>query len=1625
MALTLLLAVLTTTAWALDQDPDDGYYLISSAQDRLDFANGINDGTIAAATNVKLMADITATTMIGSFSGNFNTSKLYSGIFDGNHHTIAANINNSSANYVALISCIRNATIMDLTVTGSISGGQHCSGLVSVADGTNTISNVSISATITGSNSHCAGVLGHSYSSVTTINDCIFTGTINGRSSGSTIGVFNGWSNSTGVSINNCVEAGTYTNNSNFNPIAFSGLISYSHNSFITPAKNSNYVYGTQMSTSIPDNDVYGQLTIAGNTYYIPTVVSGIGEIYELIDDPITLEPIVTYIGNFLTKGTDYTVSYSNNDAVGIATVTITGAGEFSGEKNINFIIYSSDYALIGTAEQLKNFATLVNSGVTNAKGKLIADIDLAGDDDNQWTPIGTDANKYNGTFDGQGFTIKNLYYKQQVEGVGLFGFANSGAYIKNVRVEGTVDNSTNGAGAGNGGTQTCAGGIIGKSYEATVLNCSFSGNVISYSNVGGLVGWGTATIVNCYNEGTVMFHSTANQTGGGVHGYGGSPQLKSCYNVGSVINNGSASFAIGSLSVSGSVSNSYSRSGCVQNGSGASWINAGITGTVMSLEDMKSEAFVTTLNTNIASLRTTYPDISEWTQDPITNQPVLKIFSSLTQDENGYYLLGSVQDWKNFAELVNTTPTANAKMTADIDLGDDQTMLGSFATPYAGIFDGQGHTLTIHYNTSGMTIESGQGYLGAAPFRDINGATIRNLHTAGTVTADKIGATGMVGWAYGACVIERCCVSVNITATAGDTFSGFVFRQDGTSLQINDCIFNGSIMPSEKHDHGGFVGHAYNGQTTVDNCLMLANCNFNGTSCYVFVRTVGNHNGTFTINNSYYQTFNGTPQGTQATIQQLADGTTATYLQADRTEEIWVQDPVTNQPMLALFANTISFNGDGSEDNPFIITTTAELDYLAFLVNGVTSFYGKYFKLGNDIEYNPNVLTIDNNGDGVNDSNYTPIGNGFYIGNNGSYPFEIYSFQGHFDGDGHTISGIRIYRDGNTDDDKFQGIFGFLSGYSRDDSFNTCVCNLTVTDTDITGFRNIGGVFGENDERVTIENCHVANNVVLHVIQPGSQCIGGIAGFNFGNVAHCSSAVTITVTSNASNDFNTNQFGGLVGANHGILANNLVIGATIPIANTYNTYYGTAGEKYGAILGWATDFSITRHNYYSACTVAGVPNATNVGCGDTFGAHDLNDNNGAVPGNVRTVAAPNVWISEDPENESIDGWAFIASPLTDDTDPESTSVENIFSATDYDLYRLNPSNTKWENWKVGDGNNAASGFSLENGRGYLYATQETDTIKFNGEADEFNLSDTTEVALSQGFNLVGNPFPRAAYINKPYYTLNADGSAVSTSTSTAYIPPCYGVVVDANEGETVTFTTTAPAQQNAVNNGNLQIAVSQVPELVEWPARDKGGVSTGSTTAALDNAIVSFNEGERLGKFYFGSQNANIYLPQNGKDYAIAYSDGHGEMPINVRANENGQYTITVNPENVEMAYLHLIDNMTGADVDLLQTPEYTFNAKVTDYESRFKLVFVAKDIDGPSTGSGTFAFIDASGNIIITADASDASLQVIDAMGRVLVCRDARRASAISTTGMAPGVYVLRLISGDNVRTQKIVVR
>ena len=183
------------------------------------------------------------------------------------------------------------------------------------------------------------------------------------------------------------------------------------------------------------------------------------------------------------------------------------------------------------------------------------------------------------------------------------------------------------------------------------------------------------------------------------------------------------------------------------------------------------------------------------------------------------------------------------------------------------------------------------------------------------------------------------------------------------------------------------------------------------------------------------------------------------------------------------------------------------------------------------------------------------------------------------------------------------------------------------------------------------------------------------------------------------------------------------------------------------------------------------------------------------------------------------------------------------------------------------------------------------------------------------------------------------------------------------------------------------------------------------------DNAIVRFGEGAMLRKLVLNPELSQLYVAQDGTDYAIVNAETEGEMPLNFRPMNNGSYTISVAAEGVEMNYLHLMDHKTGADVDLLQTPYYTFEAKTGDYESRFLLVFSV----GALTAEESFAYYNGS-QWVVNSD-GEATLQVIDMMGRVLSSQNVNGDAEVNIQ-RAAGVYLLRLMTGDDVKVQKIII-
>ena len=239
------------------------------------------------------------------------------------------------------------------------------------------------------------------------------------------------------------------------------------------------------------------------------------------------------------------------------------------------YIIEDDGSYTVTSADGLMNIAKLVNGGKTDINITLTADIDLTG---KNWTPIGTSfSNKYTGTFDGGGHTIKGLTVTTNDQFVGLFGSIGYAGTVKNVMMEGVqiTTNRSSGfaggvAGYSDGTIENCSvsgsvsgtvyvGGVVGAQWEGSITGCSSSATVKGTVNVGGVVGQtnGGATLTACYATGdvTLEIDPKKNISGGSLVGFNGGSSLLTCYATGNVTSTGSST---GKVHISGFLGDNY-----------------------------------------------------------------------------------------------------------------------------------------------------------------------------------------------------------------------------------------------------------------------------------------------------------------------------------------------------------------------------------------------------------------------------------------------------------------------------------------------------------------------------------------------------------------------------------------------------------------------------------------------------------------------------------------------------------------------------------------------------------------------------------------------------------------------------------------------------------------------------------------------------------------------------------------------------------------------------------------------------------------------------------------------------------------------------------------------------------
>ena len=229
--------------------------------------------------------------------------------------------------------------------------------------------------------------------------------------------------------------------------------------------------------------------------------------------------------------------------------------------KDLGYTIESNGSYTVTSADGLMNIAKLVNGGKTDINITLTADIDLTGKD---WTPIGTSfSNKYTGTFDGGGHTIKGLTVTTNDQFVGLFGSIGYAGTVKNVMMEDVqiTSNRSSGfaggvAGYSDGTIENCSvsgsvsgtvyvGGVVGAQWNGSITGCSSSATVKGTVYVGGVAGQtnGGATLTACYATGNVIIEIAPkkNISGGGLVGMNGGKGVRACYATGNVTSTGSS----------------------------------------------------------------------------------------------------------------------------------------------------------------------------------------------------------------------------------------------------------------------------------------------------------------------------------------------------------------------------------------------------------------------------------------------------------------------------------------------------------------------------------------------------------------------------------------------------------------------------------------------------------------------------------------------------------------------------------------------------------------------------------------------------------------------------------------------------------------------------------------------------------------------------------------------------------------------------------------------------------------------------------------------------------------------------------------------------------------------------
>ena len=632
-------------------------------------------------------------------------------------------------------------------------------------------------------------------------------------------------------------------------------------------------------------------------------------------------------------------------------------------------------------------------------------------------------------------------------------------------------------------------------------------------------------------------------------------------------------------------------------------------------------------------------------------------------------YKIGTAEELEWLRNYINSqSKAANrnkcAILTSDIDLqGGSENQWVPIGYPdsrdFRGTFDGDGYTI------SGLYINDTSSRSSNSLFGQVRNGTVKNLTVRGEVTSSSESAAGIINYLYQGTADK--CYSFVTVRTNGDTSAGGI-SAGAYKPKITNCVNYGSItskgsaagITAGTYDYGtiskcanfgavtgdnrvgGIVGST-NTSDKINNCYNVGNvsnpgyqaggidgeatdgtiqCNHNvGTVTGKYKGAIigAFHSFSSNVSKNYYKEGSCSSDAASSTMISAANYTTESSFDGFDFTNVWRMGP--NYPVLR---HTFS-GGDGSESNPYIVKSVADLDHIK---DDVT----KHYKLGHDINYFGSETNL-----------FTPIGT------------TAAPFTGSFDGDGYTVS--NIYIKNTTSPGEPVGFFGSAAAGSVIKNFTLTGTVMNEDTTNNPNTNNTGGIVGFSEGKLF--QCH--NNAVVI----GKYNVGGVVGRlgyqstsytaeTFPTIEQCSNHSAIIAAEETA--------GGIVGRAYGLITNSFNDGnvsVADPLTSGHIYAGGIAGSLHGAsgsetsrieychsqglitayayvgsLIGYQQSGNIVKCYYYeSSCYVGNKGYNMNGAVGTSSGTQtaagsvSLNDEQRNVPANYGDWDFNTIWM--------------------------------------------------------------------------------------------------------------------------------------------------------------------------------------------------------------------------------------------------------------------------------------------------------------------------------------------------------------------------------------------------------------